>query len=180
MKDLKDFDIVILNLNVGTYVYEYVLGDNFFQYFESQIVEKGLVKAQINLEKNERLIRLEFKLEGKVELVCDKSLNKFDEPILVQEQIIYKFGEEQKEETEELFVILRNTYSINVANFLLEFVSFAVPMRKIHPDLRQEDAKADSGLVFSTSSVQTSEAKSDTESDLPIDPRWEALKKLKK
>ncbi len=178
MKDLKEFDIVILNLNVGSYTYEYVLESAFFQYFNNQIVEKGLVKVQVNLEKNERLIRLEFALDGHIELLCDKSLVPFNEPVCVKEQIIYQFGDEKRAESDELIVILRNTYSVNVAAHLLEFVSFAVPMRKIHPDLRAEDAQADSGVIFSTGKPDK-DTQTESDDETPIDPRWAALKKLK-
>jgi uncharacterized metal-binding protein YceD (DUF177 family) len=60
---------------------------------------------------------------------------------------------------------------------MYEFIVLAIPIKKIHPDLKDEEENDDGSnvkIVYSTSTEK--EEKKEEE----IDPRWEKLKKLKK
>jgi uncharacterized metal-binding protein YceD (DUF177 family) len=60
---------------------------------------------------------------------------------------------------------------------MYEFIVLSIPIKKLHPDLRNEDEdESDVKIVYSTSTENEQEEKKEED----IDPRWEKLKKLKK
>ena len=101
--------------------------------------------------------------------------------------MILKFGDHDEELTEEIEIIRRNTAQINVARYIFDFIVLSLPMKKLHPSQRSgaDDDSAEptgeEGTLVYSSGAPADEAATDeaTDDDAPIDPRWEALKKLK-
>lgn len=146
MKDLRTFEIDIIALKLGSHSFTFKLDNKFFAYFKEHLngfIEKGDCNAEVILEKNEQLIRANFIINGTVELVCDRSLDEFDYEIDVDETILYKYSEEERELTEEIILITRRTPSINVGEFLHEFLMLDIPMKKLHPRFWEEDEYSD-------------------------------------
>jgi uncharacterized metal-binding protein YceD (DUF177 family) len=115
---------------------------------------------------------MSISIEGTVTLTCDRSLELFDYPIEEDRQIIFKYGDQEMELDHQMVMITNETQRIDVGQYIFEFIGLAVPMKKLHPRYEQE---AEFGtLVYS--SGDESPDKDQPESD----PRWGALKKLKK
>lgn len=174
---LADFSIDIYKLTNKVYQYQYVIDDSFFALFERSTVDHGRLGAEVTLDKQETLIIARFVIDGSVTLTCDRSLETFDHPLHVEESLLYQYGEEEEELTDEITVITSYTQQINVAQPIYEFIALAVPMKRLHPRYAKEDDPLVEGeIVFSSSPDDTVDVAPDT----AVDPRWEALKKLKK
>ncbi|MCF0061875.1 DUF177 domain-containing protein [Dyadobacter chenwenxiniae] len=181
MKELSKYNIDIYGLEDKQYAYEMESGDAFFQELDQDLIEFGHFKSHVVLKKSATMIQLNFHTVGSVTLTCDRSLEPFEEPIDSNERIILKFGDHNEELTDEIEIIDRNTTRINVARYLFDFVALSLPFKKIHPDLRGEEEEIDpldeaDGILVYSSEIAESDEK---EEDEKIDPRWEALKKLK-
>ena len=138
----------------------------------------GKLKADVSLKKSESMIQMIFKVEGTIELTCDRSLDLFDQPISFENTMIYKFGEEEKELSEDVMIILNDTQTINIADLLFEFIGLQVPMKKLHPRFQEDDDDdQEEGIMVYSSTVEDSKTEEQQEED--VDPRWAALKKLK-
>ena len=174
MKLLRDYDIDVAKLNPGQYNYSFSVDDAFFDLFDNSLVDHGSLKAEVLLEKKISFISLDFKISGTVELTCDRSLDLYDYDLKTNNEVLLKFGEEARELTDEMELIPFETKRINVAQYLYEFISIAVPMKKLHP--RYQDETDNDQLVYSSDNQQTSEKQND---EPEIDPRWNELKKLK-
>lgn len=181
MKELSKYNIDIYGLEDKLYVYDMESGDAFFQELEQDIIESGQFKTHVELNKSATMIQLHFHTEGVVGLVCDRSLEPYEEPFISDEKIILKFGEENKELTDEIEIINRNTNRINIARYIFEFIALSLPVKKIHPSLRTEDEFSDDAdeVVLVYSSEAPTQEDEEESTDEKIDPRWEALKKLK-
>ena len=116
------------------------------------------------------MITVNLFIDGSVDLECDRSLEHFDYPISVNKEIIYKYGDEEKELSEDVFVILKGEQEINIASFLYESISLEIPMKKLHPKF--QDDSDDNEVIYKSEFTDESQEAS-------TDPRWEALKKLK-
>lgn len=169
MKDLRAYKIEIFGLSNKTHEFSFSFDDSFFTFFENSLVSKGKGTCNVTLTKSDSMITVNAVIEGSIELECDRSLELFDFPISTKREIIYKYGDEEKELSEDVFVILKSEQELNIASFLYELISLEIPMKKLHPKFQSEDE--DDELIFSSKSEQDDEK--------PIDPRWEALKKLK-
>ncbi|WP_436516813.1 YceD family protein [Ekhidna sp. To15] len=170
MKDLKAYKIEIFGLSNNTHDFNFAFNDDFFNHFEHSLVSKGKGTCAVILTKTDSMITLNLKIDGSIELECDRSLALFDFPISINKEIIYKYGDEEKELSEDVFVILKGEQEINIASFLYESISLEVPMKKLHPKF-QNDSESDEMIYVSGADKESQEES--------IDPRWEALKKLK-
>jgi uncharacterized metal-binding protein YceD (DUF177 family) len=175
VKDLKGFDIDIFGLKDKSYAFEFEGGDTFFALFENSLVKKGNFRAELTLDKSATMIQLYFHITGEVELICDRSLEPFNHPIDIEEKHILKFGETNEELTDEIEIIARNTTTINVAQYIYEYIGLSVPMKKIHPKLADQkyEETEDTLLVYRSAAENNDDDTEDTG-----DPRWEALRKL--
>ncbi|MBE9466276.1 DUF177 domain-containing protein [Dyadobacter sp. UP-52] len=164
------------------YDYDMESGDAFFQELEQDLIEHGQFKTHVVLTKSATMLQLHFHTEGSVELLCDRTLEPFEEPVISDDRIILKFGDRDEELTDEIEIINRNTNRINVAKYVFEFIALSLPVKKLHPSLRTEDDTDDESeddeviLVYSSADDEETD---ENDSEEKIDPRWEALKKLK-
>lgn len=175
MKDLKQFNIDWVGLAEKRYDYQYVADSSFFALFEHSLVHEGQCKVNVALTKTPTMLICEFDISGTIELTCDRSLETFDYPIAAQEQIIFKFAEQAQELSDEIVLIPKDLPTINLAQYIYEFIGLCVPMKKLHPRFITEDDELndDDVLVYSSA---TAEDEQDDEGE--VDPRWEDLKKL--
>lgn len=175
MKALKLYDIDILALKEKMHRYEYQIDDTFFELFEGSMLEHGKSVVVLELEKSSGVLTLNFAIKGTLELVCDRTLESFTEPIEIYERVFYKFGETAKELADDVMIIPHGTATINVAHHIYDFIALAVPMKKLHPDLRLADSGEETSetLLIYSSPVEEDQASQDNE---PIDERWKVLK----
>ncbi len=174
MKELREFQINIFNLTNRLHEFEFEISNKLFEGKEYSLIEKGQGFCKVKLIKSETMLNLHFSIDAKVELTCDRSLDQFWYPILLEDDIIIKFGEDNYSLSEDVFVVKQDTASINVGDFIYEFLNLAVPMKRLHPRFEDEDEEDLSELVYTSQD----ETEADEQSD-EVDPRWEALKKLK-
>ncbi len=170
----KEFDIEIIRLSPKIHEYEFMFDDRLFGHFQNTAIRHGKGKVAVQLDKSERMISLSLRIEGEVELTCDRSLDPFMFPLQVEETVLYKFGEEDEDVSEALQIIRWDTERINLMQVIYDLINLAVPLKKLHPRFEQdEDEDEEDELIFST--------KEEDEEELPKeeDPRWAALRKLK-
>nr|WP_246206004.1 DUF177 domain-containing protein [Fulvivirga aurantia] len=169
---MNDYNIDIFKLSNETHNYQFEIDSAFFELFPEQIVEQGAGSVDIELIKSDTLIDLKFDINVTVRLECDRSLEPFDHKITSTRGLILKFGEEEEEIDDEMVIIPRDKQRINLAQYIYEFIGLAIPMKKLHPKFDNED---DSDEIVYTSDKE--EEKQDNNE--AIDPRWQALRKLK-
>lgn len=177
VKEQNRYNIDIYGLDDKPYEFDYEIGHSFFEELEQDLIERGEFEVRLLLDKSTTMLQLCFSIKGNVELICDRSLEPYTEEVDTEGVMILKFGDHDEELTEEISIINRNTTRINVAGYIFELIALALPMKKIHPDLRTESEKEYDYLVYSSEAVGNDKTE---EQEEKIDPRWEALKKLKK
>jgi uncharacterized metal-binding protein YceD (DUF177 family) len=170
MNALNAFDIEIQNLKPGAHHFSFSVGDEFFQAFDYGMIDSGDLKVELDLQKSETLVDMLFNISGVVELTCDRSLDTFDHPMQLEEQMVLKYGEEAGEVDEHMEVIPWNTYTVNVARYLYEMITVAIPMKKLHPRYEQQENERDE-LIYV--------AGGDQKPDMDDNATWEQLKKFK-
>lgn len=174
MRGNRRYSIDIIGLKNGEHLFEYEIGEAFFQEFEQSPVEQGTLKVSAKLEKTERMLTLWLTLEGTVVLLCDRSNDPFDHPISATQKVVFKYGDEEKELGDEIFMIPFDTQKLELAQFIYEFIVLEIPMKKLHPRFLEDETYEDE-IVY-----MAEEADEDNSGEEKVDPRWEALKKLKK
>lgn len=166
---MEAYRVNIVGLSSNVHHFRYEIDDGFFERFGKDLVSKGAFTADVDLEKRETLITANFEIHGEAVLICDRSLESFAYPINVRKQVIFKFGEEDEEVTDEIVIIRRDTAQLELGQYIYEFISLEIPMKKLHPRYAAEEEPGDGKIVYS----------SPDEEKEATDPRWDILKKLK-
>ena len=173
---LNPYSVNIIGLSNRGHSFNYELSDEFFARYGKDLVSGGKFNAEIVLEKHETFIEAEFKINGHVALICDRSLDPFDFPVTIDKKVVFKYGEEEMELSDEIIIITRDTTSVDLGQLMYEYIVLEIPMRKLHPRFQDEaeDDENEEGKVIYSSSTDENDS-----GEEPIDPRWEQLKKLK-
>lgn len=173
---MGSYNINIVGLSNKEHHFHYEFGDEFFGKYGSDLVSRGNFHVDLLLNKHETFLEGEFKIKGKAELVCDRSLETFDYPIENTYKIVFKYGDKDEEVTDEIIIIHRDTASLEVGHYIYEFIGLSIPLKKLHPRFQdEEDVEENPEGKIVYSSEKTEESKNGEE----IDPRWNILKKLK-
>ncbi|WP_373398142.1 DUF177 domain-containing protein [Algoriphagus halophilus] len=131
MKFWRTFDIEVIKFVEGRHEIDFEIDDSFFQHFEdNHLVEKGNLTVRVNMKKGANLIEMDFHIQGKFRLTCDRSLEEYDQPLDIHETMIYKYGSEEVEINEDVIMITRDTPSVNVAQLIYEFILINLPAKK--------------------------------------------------
>jgi uncharacterized protein len=173
---MKDFSVNIIGLSKNVHLFHFELKDDFFERYGKEVLSRGDFDAEVTLDKRETFIEVDFKISGHAELICDRSLEPFEHNLNLDRKVIFKYGEEPQEITDEIVIITRDQDRLDLGQYMYEFIVLSIPIKKLHPDLKDEDENDDDSdvkIVYSTSTENE-------EKEQEVDPRWEKLKKLKK
>lgn len=169
MDRLRNYDISFSGLKTGKHEFSFEIDKEFFQLFDTeQEFTDPKINVHVFLNKHTTFLEFEIKVKGTVELVCDITTDNFSYPIENEIGILVKFGEEYDDSEEDVITIPMNDHAFNVSQLIYEIVALSIPMKKISPNISDEDLKILE--QFSPKEIETEEK---------VDPRWEALKKLK-
>ncbi len=175
---VRTYSVNIVGLTNKVHTYDFEIGNDFFSKYGTQLISEGHLKAEVALDKRETFIDATFVIDGTVKLTCDRSLETFDEPIRTKKKLVFKYGDANEELSDEIVMIHRDSDSLELGQYIFEFIALEIPMKKLHPRFREEEADDDSAegkIIYSSGSS----SQDDTTGGDEIDPRWEKLKKLK-
>jgi len=176
LKSLQQYHIPFTGLKPGKHHFEFEVDDTFFREFEYSLVKNGELKVELEMDKQETMLILNFYITGNIFLTCDLCLAGFPLRIESTERQIAKFSNDNnlEDDTEEIIVLSKNEHEIDVSKLIYEYINLAVPYINRCED--EGNTKwCDGEMIEKLNSL--SEQKE--EKNEPADPRWEALKKIK-
>jgi len=192
----KEFVIPFVGLKLGFHEFKFDIDNAFFEGIDYSLVQKGNLCVKLTLEKKETMLVGNFALHGVVETACARCTEPMNVAIDEQFQLIYKF-DDQPSDDESLVIVYPEEFEIDVKANIVEFISVSLPSRSVHTDgecneeiidilseyqvySRAELEKPDA-IAFDGESEDDDQIEIDEDGDDDqIDPRWAALKDLKK
>lgn len=158
-------------MKTGIHHFNYELNENFFSHFESSLVNKSRIFADLTFEKKERLFILNFDISGSIATECDRCGQDCDLAVHGNHTLFVKLGDMRKEDedNEEVIWIPENEVVLNIAELLYEFIHLSIPMHRVHPEKPNGVSGCDPEII---KHIGEKHAENTT------DPRWEVLKKL--
>ncbi|MVZ63358.1 YceD family protein [Sphingobacterium humi] len=177
MKYLKQYRIPFSGLSTGKHSFDFDVDEKFFACYEHSLVKEGDLKVQVDIQKQENMLIATFDIQGTMKLTCDVCLSQFDAPIHIQERALIKFSEEDwQDDTEEVIMLSKNDYELDIAPLLYEYINVAVPPYTKCSE-QGVNISCDPEMLERIQNEQ--EDDTSTRDDDQIDPRWEALKNIK-
>ena len=175
MSKRGSYALRISGIGDGDHAFSFELDRQFFASLDQDQIDNGKVEVSVLLEKKPGVFSLHFHLKGQVEVVCDRCLEFFMAHVDTNESIFVKMGESAGEIEDDVIMIHRDDHEIEVGQLMYEFIVLALPLKRIHPDLENGKAGCDPKMLRKLEEYQGAEKDQDH-----IDPRWDALKRIKK
>ncbi len=171
----QDYKVNIIGLSQKAHEFDFKVDDAFFEHYGQTILPGGHFDVMVTLNKRETMIEAKFQIHGEANLICDRSLDPFAYPMDIKKDIVFKYGTEAQELSDEIVIITREQESLDLGQFIYELIAVNVPMKKLHPRFMQNGLEdAESEMVYTSGA-----ADNEQEDEDKTDPRWEKLKKLK-
>lgn len=179
------YRVNIVGLSNRVHHFHYEVGGDLFGEYGSDLLSEGSFTVDVSLDKRETFLEADFSIAGTARLICDRSLEPFDFPVRTRRKVVFKYGDQDEEITDEIMIIHRDTAWLELGQYIYEFIALAIPLKKLHPRFQDtaDDESGDSeGRIVYTSGGSEDDGGGDSNGHDPgddIDPRWNALKKLK-
>jgi uncharacterized metal-binding protein YceD (DUF177 family) len=136
MSQRRAFEIAFVGLKPGIHVFEYNIGNKFFENYGEQDFTNCSANIKIQLEKHSGFMMLKFDIDGKLDVNCDRCGNTLPLQLWDEFKIIVKMVEEpgvmnEQEEDPDVYYIGRTESHLQVADWIFEFINLSIPMQKM-------------------------------------------------
>ncbi|KHJ37327.1 hypothetical protein PBAC_24920 [Pedobacter glucosidilyticus] len=176
MKLLKQYSVPFTGLKLGLHQFNFDVDGSFFNEFEYSLVKNGLLKVDLVLDRQETMLVLDFHITGFIYLDCDRCLAEYPQALDTRDRLIAKFSQEDDlEETDEVIVLTKNDVEVDTSTFIYEMITLAAPYINMCDNPGNTDA-CDKDMIAKLQELSTE----DSEDNGDLDPRWAALKNIKK
>ncbi len=181
MKVLDSFEIAFVGLSHGKHTFGFELNDDFFACFERSEIVRSNAKGTLVMHKKNNMIDLEFFIRGEVQLICDRCLENFWQPLEIHQKMYVKFGDKFEEQTDEVIIIPQTESHIKVSQYFYEFTMLHLPVKRVHGEEGNNEGQCDPEILKELEKymVDSSGNRKTDGKDKPTDARWDALKNLK-
>ncbi|MCK5170070.1 MAG: DUF177 domain-containing protein [Bacteroidales bacterium] len=174
MDQLSKYRIVYQGLSVGLHEFDFEIDDLFFESLEYSDIKKGSLKAKVYLNKKSTFLELDFKIDGYVELICDRCLDEYKQPVSYEGKLYVKFSEKEDELADDVICLLPTDHELDISHYIYESINLSIPLKRVHPDNENGDVTCNPEMLEKLENYKTGEPADDN-----IDPRWEDLRNLK-
>ncbi|RKR80176.1 uncharacterized metal-binding protein YceD (DUF177 family) [Mucilaginibacter gracilis] len=175
LKSLKPYSIPYTGLKLGKHSFDFEITKAFFDEFEYSLVKSGKLNCRVELDKQETMIILDFKISGTIDMGCDRCLAEYPQVIETGERAIAKFGEVEIGDDEvDIITLSKNDHEINVAGLIYEYINVAVPFVAVC-GYEGKTQYCDIEMLDQLDKLASGEEPPSEDAD----PRWDALKKIK-
>ena len=170
----KDFFIIpFAGLKQGKHNFSFSIENKFFKNLGYNEFNDVKLIAQVELLKKTTFLELSFFITGKVNVFCDISIEPFDLEINSESNFIVKFNNSSENFSDEIIFLPIGSYEIDVTNHLYETIILSLPIRKIHPKVKE-------GTLENEITIKLKELEPKLENQsFENDSRWDKLKDLK-
>jgi len=125
------FKIQFSGLSLGHHEIKFRIDDTFFETFNYDEISDCNIKINIDLEKTERFLKLDFRFNGKYFVPCDRCLDPIEIPINHTETLIANF-ENKTDFESEVWSISPKEHELILDNFIYETLVLLRPFSVMH------------------------------------------------
>ena len=151
---------------------EFDLDDQFFAALDGSQLEHGSLHVSVSIRKMTGFYELSFHTEGTVTITCDRCLDDMQQPIAADDRLTVKLGNTYSED-DDTVTIDENEGILDLAWYIYEFTMLVIPIKHVHAP-----GKCNSAMTQKLEELSGAVRSGEEETEA-IDPRWEALSKLK-
>jgi uncharacterized metal-binding protein YceD (DUF177 family) len=159
------------SLKDGKHEFEFSINAEFFEQFDHSLVNDGNVEIEIDFENKPNLLELSIRFDGNINTTCDRCSDPLEIPIEGDEFLVVKFGDDESID-DHIMYIPDNAYELDISDQIYQMVNLSLPVKVEH--INEEDCDPEMIQKLREFSGLSQKEKEDQ-----LDPRWDALNKLK-
>jgi len=168
----KTYIIPFVGLKNGEHQFEYEIDSSFFEVYPYDEILGANAQVAVHLNKQVTLLEFEFTVTGTVEVRCDVSNEPYNQTIDSTLALVVKFGDVYNDDHLDIVILPRDSYEIDIAQYIYELIVLALPKKKEHPGIKDGTLKSE--IVDKLKEYQPKE----NSNSISSDPRWDKLKEL--
>ena len=175
----SEFKLRLAGVANGKYSFSIVCNKTFFDNNNISDILDGTVAVNINMDKSDKMLRLDFHFNGEVTAECSRCLDPVSLDIDFESQLIVNLVPiipEDFENDDEIWMINEKEYDLDVYQYIYESIVLSLPTQILHPDDEEGNSTCNPDFLDTLAQYSVEESH---DSDQIADPRWEALKNIK-
>jgi uncharacterized metal-binding protein YceD (DUF177 family) len=173
----KKYSVEVPKLVFGLNTESFHIDRSFFEAFEFSHIPDGDLTVKAEITRYATHLDAKFFFDGWVSLECDRCMEPYRHGMKFQQRIVYTFDESLEFDTDEVVLIDESVPVIHLAQDFYDFIHLEIPLRKV-PSAKVHLC-APEVLELLNLNPDGSEKVEQVLDEEPLDPRWQALKKLK-
>jgi uncharacterized metal-binding protein YceD (DUF177 family) len=130
---LDKYTLNFKGLSIGAHHFEYTVDDAFFAEFEASEIHRGDVRVAADVLKQANGLTLDFRMEGDVEVVCDRCLGEFRMPVVWEGTLQIRFAEDPPESDGDVLWLHPSEHQVALAQYIYESIALSLPYQRVHP-----------------------------------------------
>ena len=168
-RSLDLFQIKFTGLATGIHKYSYQLDDTFFQKFDFSEVYNTQFAVELELDKRENMLVLNYSVKGTGSCPCDRCGDDYTLEVDTDDKLIVKLSGDDLDE-DGIITLPPEEFEIDVSQAFYETIVVNFPLRRTHN-------KKDCNPAVIKKLEELEREVEDNSED--IDPRWSQLNNLK-
>ena len=172
MGSLEHFKIDLKGLTDELTQLEFDLDKDYFEALDETDVDNGALHVSLSIRKASGFFELLFHTVGTVDVACDRCLDLMEQPIETDNRLVVKLGSTVPED-DDVVMVDEDEGILDTSWLIYEFIALAIPIQHVHAP-----GKCNPAMTKALEEL-SADRSGDEESSQPVDPRWEALLKLK-
>jgi uncharacterized protein len=161
----------VSGLKEGRHLYDFEIGNKFFDEFEESEINEGSLSVNVELDKRSSHFDLIVKIKGEVRVCCDRCLEMFFQPIECENRLLVRFGKNWDDNDPDLITMPADEHELDIKQYLYEFIHLALPIQRVHPGDRPGKNSCNRDMLEKLNKHIVNDEREN-------DPRWDELRKL--
>ncbi len=171
MISIKDYRFTYKGLGNGLHHFDFDIDKSFFSKFEKSRIKEGIFSVNVEMDKRDSMLVLQFAIRGSYQGVCDRCTAPIDIDLSGDDQIIIKFSEEDSSDDEEIMYLDPKETHVDLTEIMYELIHVHIPL----VSLRDCDSEGYKYCDHDALDILEQDIEEDQNEDNPL---WSGLKDL--
>ncbi len=168
------------DLGVDTQYLKFELGNDFFSCLANPELLSGDVKVEIKALKINAGVKLNLKIEGVVDVECDRCLESCPIEICVESDVAVREGELSEDYDQDTLWISSSDNEIDLTQYIYESIMLALPYQRVHGVDKNGDSLCNKEMLDKFKIVSDQEFEQIiSDNNKSNNPQWAKLEELK-
>lgn len=169
-KENSNFIIPFKDLKEGKHSFKFFIAENFFQLSELTDIKNGNLDVLLNLNKTELISTLVIKVNGIIQLECDRCLELFDYSLKFENEFLIKISDsfDENSDIQNLILVKETDITIDLRQYIYEYIYLNLPYKRHHEDDEYGNPTCNLDMLNRLDNLKTKKT----------DARWDNLKQL--